>query len=297
MSGRGHPDARVFGGSWARTLVTGAAVATLAIQPAPLLPIARAYAALCERYPALGWLTNHAPPLPVALLFSLVFCALLAGGWTALTSLRMTLRFNRQLRSGGPVPNRVDAIAERLGLASRLTYLSDPEPMAFCYGLLTPRIAVTAGLIERLDDDELTAVMAHERAHQRRRDPLRYLLLDVLTAAAFMFPVIVALRERLTAETELAADRAALAIAPRGAIAGALLAVVSPRGAPPGIAGLTPTETRIAQLAGDSALPPFPANVVFASLGLVGVIVLALAALAKTAELVRMVCPFCSWLP
>lgn len=294
MSGSGHPASHVFHAPWARALVTGAAVAMVAIEPAPLLPVARAYAALCERFPVLALMTNQAPLLPLALLFSLVGCALVAGGWTSVIGLRKTLRFNRQLRNAGaPVPNRVNAIAETLGLASRLTYVADPEPMACCYGLLSPRIAVTAGLVERLDDEELTAVLAHERAHQRRRDPLRYLLLDALAAAAFMFPVIPALRQRLTAKTELAADKAALAITSRRALAGALLAVVSPRNAPPGIAALTPTEARIAQLAGDSALPAVPMRAVAASLGLAGIMLVAVAGLATSADIVRTACPFC----
>lgn len=283
---------------WVQGLVVGLAVTLVAIEPAPLLPIARAYAALCARYPILALVANHAPPLPLALLLSLAGCALLAGGWTGMVGLLATLRLNRRLRRGGEsMPYRVVCIADDLGLASRMTYVSDPEPMACCYGFLRPRIAVTSGLIERLDGEELTAVLGHEREHLRRRDPLRYFVLGVLTSAAFMFPVAPALRQRWTAQTELAADQAALAITSRGALAGALLAVITPSQPPPGIAGLTATEARIAQLAGGWALPAIPARVVVVSLGLAGVIVLAMIDLAASADLVRMVCPFCSWLP
>ena len=284
---------------WLPALAVGSTVVLLAATPAPLLPIARGYAALCERYPTLALVTNHAPPLPLALLLGLAALSLLAGGRAGAVGLLATLRFDRRLRRcAGPVPPRLARLGGALAIATRLTSLAAPEPMACCYGFLRPRVAVTAGLFERLDDAELAAVLGHERQHLRRCDPLRYLLLDALTAAAFMFPAAPALRRRCEARIELAADRAALAIAPRGALAGALLAVLaSPRAAAPGVAGLSATEARIAQLAGRPALPPIPARAVAASLGVAAVVVLATVDLAASADLVRMVCPLCPWIP
>jgi len=224
--------------------------------------------------------------------------AVLSGGWTGIVALLATRRFiGRLRRSGEPIPFRVAGIANDLGLATRVTYVSWPEPMAYCYGFFRPQIAVTAGLITCLDDEQLGAVLGHEREHLRRRDPLRYLVLDVLSAAAFMVPVLPIFRQRWRTRTELAADRAALAIASRGALAGALLAVIRSSQVPPGIAGLTSTEARIAQLSGQSGLPPIPVRAVVASLGLTAAVVLAMVALTASATLVRMACPFCPWLP
>ena len=56
------------------------------------------------------------------------------------------------------------------------------------------------------------AVLAHERQHLRRHDPLRYLVLYALSTMAFMVPVVPALRRRQEARIEIAADRAALEI-------------------------------------------------------------------------------------
>ena len=283
---------------WTPGIAVGLAISAMAIEPAQLLSVARAYAALCERYPVLALVTQQAPALPLALLLSLAGCALFAGGRFGTAGLLATLRVNRQLRcGGGPIPDGIAAIAADLGVALRLTYLSDPEPSACCYGFFRPRIAVTAGLAERLDDEELTAVLGHEREHLRRRDPLRYLVVSVATAAAFMFPVAPALRQRWMARSELAADRGALGIISRGALAGALLAVIPASRAAPGIAGLTSTEARIAQLTGVSVLPPIPVGAAMASFGLIGIIALATMTLAASADLAPMVCPFCSWLP
>jgi Zn-dependent protease with chaperone function len=283
---------------WLPYLTASTAVLLVAAVPATLVPVARAFAALCARYPILALLTNHARPLPIALLVSLGFLALLIGGGAGVNALLATMQLNRCLgHSTLPAPTRLGCLAVDLGVGARLTYLAAPEPLVCCYGILRPRIAVSAGLIERLDDAELLAVLGHERAHLCRRDPLRYLLLDALAAAAFMFPVAAALRQRAEAMIELAADRAALAVAPRGALAGAMLAMLpTPRMRRPGIAGMTPSEARIAHLAGRPALPPIPARAVMASLGFVALVVLAMIDLTASPGLVGMACRFCPWL-
>lgn len=284
------------GRGWVSALGTALIVAFLAVDPTPLLPIAQAYRALCERYPLLTLLTLHAPPLPFVLLLILAGIALFAGTWAGLTGLIDTHRFNERVRRNAlPLPPHLARVGADLGISDQLSYLGWGAPAACCYGLIQPRIALTAGLIAQLDDEELVAVLAHERQHLRRRDPVRYLVLHALTAAAFMFPVAPALRRRQEARIELAADRAALAVAPRGALAGALLAVVdvSPLHVP-GAAWLTATETRIAHLSGRSLMPEIPARLVLSSFGLAAIVVLSTINLAASAELVEMVCKFCT---
>ncbi len=297
MSGREHILARwQRGRAWVASLVTGLLAALVAVDPAPLLPLARAYQRLCDQFPPLALLTFHAPPLPLALLLSLGGIALFAGAWTGTTGLVRTHRFNRCLRSHGlSLPPRLVGAATTLGIGDRITYLGWATPTACCYGFVRPRIAVTAGLLQRLDDTEIMAVLAHERWHLHRRDPVRYLALHALAAAAFMVPVAPALRHRLEVRIELAADRAALAEAPRGALAGALLAVLTTPPAPvPGVAGLTATEARIAHLSGRAPMPEIPVHLVTTSLGLVAVIALSTVDLASAKHLVEMVCVFCS---
>lgn len=280
----------------APAVVIGLAVALLAIYPAPLLPLARIYRALCEQYPLLALLTFHAPPVFLALLLSFAGLGIFVGIWTGVVALLQTHRFNQCLRrSETTVPRRTMRVANDLGIADRISYLAWAQPAACCYGFVRPRIAVTAGLVTQLDDEELAAVLAHERQHLRRRDPSRYLLLHALNAVAFMFPVVSALRRRQEARIELAADRAALAVAPRGALAGALLAVLNaPRIPVPGVAELTATEARIAQLSGHSVLPEIPARLVITSAALAAIVMLGATHLAVSARLVEMVCEYCT---
>jgi Zn-dependent protease with chaperone function len=83
-----------------------------------------------------------------------------------------------------------------------------PSP-AFTAGWLSPRIYVSACLPGRLSPAELRAVLAHEAAHLRRRDPLRLSLLRFLACTLFWLPAARRLTEDIADEAEVRADDAA----------------------------------------------------------------------------------------
>lgn len=287
---------RAWGDSWISSALFAAALAAVAVVPTPLVPVARAIHAACERIPVVSAITRHAPPLFLAFLIVLTAGLLIGGGRAGIAGLVATVRFNRQTdRRAGALPGRLAEAGRSLGIVDRLTHLGQPAAMAFCYGLFKPRIAVTAGLLAILDDAELLAVLAHEREHLRRRDPLRYLIIDTVAAATSILPITRALRTRLEAEIELAADRAALAVAPRAALAGALLAVLSPSApAVPGLAGLSATEARIANLSGQPALPALPRGAVLVTIVLAAMLVAVGTSLALSVQELSATCPRCA---
>lgn len=82
-----------------------------------------------------------------------------------------------------------------------------PMP-AFTTGWITPRVVVAADLAERLSTDELTAVLAHEAVHVRRRDPLRLFALRALASLLFWLPVLRRVAADLEDEVEITADDA-----------------------------------------------------------------------------------------
>jgi heat shock protein HtpX len=82
-------------------------------------------------------------------------------------------------------------IAAGLGKMPKIYIINDPAPNAFATGRnpQTASIAVTAGLLAKLNRDELQGVVAHEMSHILHRDIL------YVTIAGIMLGTIVMLRE------------------------------------------------------------------------------------------------------
>jgi hypothetical protein len=136
--------------------------------------------------------------------------------------------------------------------------IADPQPRAFCAGLFWPRVYVSTGAVAILDEAALSAVLAHERHHARRRDPLRLAAGRVLAGALFFLPALAALVEHQQALAELGADESAINLtrANRPALARAMLSFSDSQG-PSGTGGIDPA--RVDYLLGDPPSWRFPA--------------------------------------
>lgn len=108
------------------------------------------------------------------------------------------------------LPQRVTEVAGALGLSGRVDLVADRRPFSFCYWFRRPRICLSTGLIQRLTDDELRAVLLHERYHLRQRDPLRLVIARYFAAGLYVVPVVAELVEYYTVQKEVAADHDAV---------------------------------------------------------------------------------------
>ncbi|GAA1575146.1 M56 family metallopeptidase [Kribbella sancticallisti] len=80
----------------------------------------------------------------------------------------------------------VDVLATPDGLIPGLRVLAEETPLAYCLPALRgSRVVVSVGALDRLDDSELRAVLAHEQAHLRARHDL---VLEAFTAIRRAFP-------------------------------------------------------------------------------------------------------------
>jgi Zn-dependent protease with chaperone function len=91
-------------------------------------------------------------------------------------------------------PEALAQTAQQAGLAGRVVLVDAGDSFSFVYGVMTPRVAVSRGLLERATDDELRAVLEHERYHVRNLDPLKAALVRVLSEALFVLPALDSLR-------------------------------------------------------------------------------------------------------
>jgi Zn-dependent protease with chaperone function len=133
------------------------------------------------------------------------------------------------------VHDDVLAVIARPGPAADVRIIDGDRPAVYCLPGRR-RIVLTTGALTRLDDRELAAVLAHERAHLSGRHHI-VLALAAALQRAFPFARIFRLAARQVAYlVEIAADDAAVRRAPRLTVASALLAVAT-AGVPAGALG------------------------------------------------------------
>lgn len=102
-----------------------------------------------------------------------------------------------------------NATSSRKCAAARVVEMD--RPVSLTAGLLRPVIVIAGSLERALDGPELEAVVAHERAHARRRDNLLRLLAEVCVTLIAPMPTAWYYRARLHEAIEEAADDEALA--------------------------------------------------------------------------------------
>jgi Zn-dependent protease with chaperone function len=143
----------------------------------------------------------------------------------------------------------VDLVGKSQG--SHLRILDVAQPLAYCLPGVRSRVVVSQGALKTLADNEMTAILSHERAHLRARHDL---VLEMFTAVHAAFPRFVRSGNALDAVRlliELLADDAAVRAAGPKPLARALVACASGR-APSGAlaAGGPTTVLRVRRLGG-----------------------------------------------
>ncbi len=82
----------------------------------------------------------------------------------------------------------VDELSRRSGIKTPKVFVAEvPIPNAFAYGspLTGNMVAVTTGLLETLDRDEVVAVLGHEVGHLKHRDVQIMMLLSILPSVLY----------------------------------------------------------------------------------------------------------------
>jgi beta-lactamase regulating signal transducer with metallopeptidase domain len=127
--------------------------------------------------------------------------------------------------------------------------VDDPRPTAYCLPGRQPTVVLTTGTLQLLDDAQLAAVLAHERAHLASR---HHLLMTIARTGRMVFPFVPLLREadaQVARLAELHADDTAARACDSGPLATALVILATGGASVPAMAAAaTDVVTRVTRL-------------------------------------------------
>ena len=153
----------------------------------------------------------------VAVAAGLVLLALLC--WVLLASFAAVLRARRRQR------DLLNLLAHGDPKVPGALVVDHPDAAAYCVPGLRSRIVISAGTLELLDQAELAAVLAHERAHLRERHDLVLLPFTALLRAFRWSAVARRAESAVALLVEMLADDHALRHRPARELATALIRV------------------------------------------------------------------------
>jgi beta-lactamase regulating signal transducer with metallopeptidase domain len=104
----------------------------------------------------------------------------------------------------------LDLTAVEIAEAPGTIVLEHPRAVAYSVAGLRPRIVVSRGTVEALSESELSAVLAHERAHLRARHDLVLFPFRCFTSVVPRSRVLATVRDEVWALVEMAADDRAM---------------------------------------------------------------------------------------
>ncbi|MDB6056944.1 MAG: Regulatory sensor-transducer, BlaR1/MecR1 family [Verrucomicrobiales bacterium] len=175
-------------------------------------PLARSPEAVSFEPPAahaktenVSWLETWLPGTIWVIGFALVTARILFA-----QLLLITLRRRRKTICDPACRERIAFIAGRMGFHRKIVLLQTPNltsPMAF--GIFSPSIGLPQAFARIFTREQQDVMLAHEVAHLAARDPVWYLLADLISALLWWHPCVWWARRRLHASSELAADEAA----------------------------------------------------------------------------------------
>ncbi|MBG6055232.1 Zn-dependent protease with chaperone function [Salinibacterium sp. CAN_S4] len=151
--------------------------------------------------------------------------------------LNLTLTIVRSERQRRRHAQLLFLLSSPLPSGSRM--IDSRAPVAYCLpGAVTSVTVVSAGLVELLDDDEMTAVIEHEKAHVQQRHDVVLVAFRAWYASLPWFPIAFRAQHEVGVLIEMLADDRARRVVPDSVLARAIVLVGAERGSGSGAASV-----------------------------------------------------------
>lgn len=132
------------------------------------------------------------------------------------------------LRNSIPLSQKIKIVAGNLNLTGKINEVDIEEPIVFCYGMKNPKICISSLIVRKLNDEELFAVLEHEKQHLLQNEPFKLFIIQFIVSSIGFMPGIKAITKQYKILCELLADyHATNGFTHKGPLARALYKVIN----------------------------------------------------------------------
>jgi len=143
----------------------------------------------CTSFILLAWSTQPIATITTLIAALLVSIGVLKATIFALKELMRVHRLQQALMICKVKKNTHDHVMPKRA-SIPVEIINDGTPRALTIGFIHPRIILSTSLIRMLSKNEREAIVAHEKHHAQRRDPLRRFLWELANQLLFFLPIV-----------------------------------------------------------------------------------------------------------
>lgn len=139
----------------------------------------------------------------LTLLVAVIFCV------KTLFSLMKTQRKIKNLLAykSDTIPNKLQNVLEKAELeGDRVVVIRKQSNHAFSYGIRSPKIVLSEGVIKKLSSKQLEAVVLHELYHLKSKHSLLLILSEIISSTLFFLPLVKEINKKMRVVFEKQAD-------------------------------------------------------------------------------------------
>lgn len=118
-----------------------------------------------------------------------------------------TRQFEKKLVILNKLPLPIKNIIKEFKLENKIILFDHNDPLAFCLGIINPKIFLSTKLVSVLSINEIKSVVLHEQQHALNKDNFYMMFLNLIRYTFFFFPITSDLVKNFELHQEIVADQ------------------------------------------------------------------------------------------
>lgn len=123
---------------------------------------------------------------------------------------RRILELRKLLNTTVKKQEKFKKVVDTMGLSRKVFLVKSAKSFAFCFGIRNPKIYISTSTSSLMSDDELRAILFHERYHLFKRDTLTLLMAEISQFIFPFFPILSDFIKSYRIDREMKADEEAV---------------------------------------------------------------------------------------